>query len=98
MKELGYETGAALIAGFATDPDDGQYFVQRFSRNRGVVEFYSQQWLQYLERYHADRWLNNPQLDVVTIGASKRNPQRLSLLKLLPKSEDELLLESIFPE
>ena len=98
LKELGYETGAALIAGFATDPDDGQYFVQRFSRNRGVVEFYSQQWLQYLERYHADRWLNNPQLDVVNIGASKRNPQRLSLLKLLPKSEDELLLESIFPE
>ena len=63
-----------------------------------AFRFYSQQWLRYLEEYHADRWLNNPQLDVIAIGTSKRNPQRLSLLKLLPKSEEEVLLESLFPE
>ena len=98
LNELGFATGSELIAGFAIAPDDGEYFVQRFNRRRGMVEFYSEQWLDYLERHHADRWLNNPQLDVVTIGESGRNPQKLSLLKLMPKSEEEKLLELLFPE
>ena len=98
LNELGFETGEELISGFAIDPDDGEYFVQRFNRTRGVVEFYSEQWLRYLEQHHTDRWLGNPRLDVVAIGESKRSPQKLSLLKLLPKTDEEKLLESLFPE
>ena len=98
LSELGFSSGTELIADFASRPDDGQYFVQRFDQNRGVVEFYSQQWLDYLKQHHADRWLSNPQLDVILIGKSKRSPQRLSLLKLLPKSNEPEMLESLLPE
>ncbi len=98
LKQLGYESGTELVAGFAASADDGEYFVQRFNRTRGGVEFYSQQWLSYLERHHPQRWLDNPELDVVVIGNSKQNPQRLSLLKLLPPIDEESALESLLPE
>lgn len=95
LRELGYESGSQLISGFASSTDDGEYFVQRFTRTRGVVKLYSEQWLAYLKRHHPDRSFENPEVNVIAIGS---RDQKLSLLKLMPASDEEITLESLLPE
>ena len=95
LRELGYESGSQLISGFASSTDDGEYFVQRFTRTRGVGELYSEQWLSYLKRHHPDRSFENPEVNVIALGS---RGQKLSLLKLMPASDEEITLESLLPE
>ena len=84
-----------MLARFAQSAEDGEYFVQRFTNNRGMMELYSEDWLDYLKRHHTDRPLNNPELNVIAIG---NLGHKLSLLKLMAESDEPFELDSLIPE
>ena len=95
LNDLGYASGSEMLARFAQSAEDGEYFVQRFTNNRGMMELYSEDWLDYLKRHHTDRPLSNPELNVIAIG---NLGHKLSLLKLMAESDEPLELDSLIPE
>lgn len=78
LADLGFQSGSEMLRRWASDPNDGQYFVRRIPNGSTRIRPLSPAWKSYFQRWHPDRSLD----DQHSTWIKMKNNDRLAIIQL----------------